>query len=226
MIPVYVNVFNRLTTTRTLCEQIARLDNAVPIIIDNASTWGPLLDWYSECDYEVIKLRDNLGHHSPWRCGAVRSDGSPLYCVTDCDLDLNEVPKDLLSVLEYSLDHNRVIKSGVGLRIDDVPKSQTSVISWEKRFWKKPTVDNRFFWAPIDTTFAMYSSRTPDSVATQVIVKATRTNVPYVARHMPWYLDLTNLDDENKNYFRTANSSNSWKPDGSKLHSSFQEVVK
>lgn len=217
MIPVYVNVFNRLATTRTLCEQIARLDGAVPIIIDNASTWGPLLDWYSECDYEVIKLRENMGHHAPWRCGAVRSDNSSLYCVTDCDLDLDGVPADLLSVLEVPLHWPRVVKSGIGLRLDDVPAWQSDVLTWERRFWTQPTNNGPYFWALVDTTFAMYSAATPDSVATTVRVKATRTDAPYLARHMPWYLDLENLDKENANYFRTANSSNSWKIGNGKL---------
>ena len=45
MTPVIVNVFNRLTTTRKLCEQLAER-GCRPIILDNASTWEPLLEWY------------------------------------------------------------------------------------------------------------------------------------------------------------------------------------
>jgi hypothetical protein len=68
----------------------------------------------------------------------------------------------------------------------------------------------------------MYRANTPIRIATKVAgVRAVRTAQDYTARHMPWYLDPTNLDEENWNYFATANSSNSWRPDGDKLVSRF-----
>lgn len=223
MTPVYVNVFNRLTTTRRLCDQIAALDNAVPIIVDNNSTWEPLLEWYKQCPFEVIRLSENLGHHAPWKCGATARPNDGCYCVTDCDLDLQGVPSDLIGRLREPLTswRNPPVKSGVALRIDDLPVWQTQVKAWESRFWKSK-VDRFRYWAPIDTTLAMYRSNTPDSIATKVVgVRAVRSAGPYTARHMPWYLDPANLDEENANYFATANSSNSWRPAGDKLVSRF-----
>lgn len=223
MIPVYVNVFNRLTTTRKLCEQIAALDNAVPIIIDNASTWEPLLDWYQHCQFEVIRLTENYGHHAPWRVGATARQNNGFYCVTDCDLDLEGVPADLMAVIQQPLTswHNPPVKSGVALRIDDLPAWQTQVKEWESRFWRN-RVDGFRYLAPIDTTLAMYRAHTPVRIATRVAgVRAVRTAGPYTARHVPWYLDPTNLDEENANYFATANDSNSWRPEGDKLTSRF-----
>lgn len=226
-VPVYVNTFNRLTTTRKLCEQITALDNAVPVIIDNASTWERLLDWYQHCPFDVIRLTENMGHHAPWKCGATARPNEGFYCVTDCDLDLDGIPGDLLDVLKKPLTSwdNPPVKSGVALRIDDLPPWQTQVKEWESRFWKQRIAD-RFgevrYWAPIDTTLAMYRSHTPVRVATKVAgVRSVRTAGPYTARHVPWYLDPTNLDEENANYFATANDSNSWRPDGDKLTSRF-----
>jgi hypothetical protein len=223
VIPVYVNTFNRLTTTRKLCEQIAALDNAVPIIVDNASTWEPLLDWYRDCPFEVIRLTENMGHHAPWKCGATARPNEGVYCVTDCDLDVEGVPADLLDVLREPLTswRNPPVKSGVALRIDDLPPWQTQVREWESRFWRQ-RADGFRCWAPIDTTLAMYRSHTPVRIATKVAgIRAVRAGGDYTARHMPWYLDPTNLDDENANYFATANSSNSWRPEGDKLVSRF-----
>lgn len=222
MTPVYVNTFNRLTTTRKLCEQIAGLDNAVPVIIDNASTWEPLLDWYQHCPFEVIRLTENLGHHAPWKCGATSRPNDGFYCVTDCDLDLEGVPADLIHVLTVPLVRWTAppVKSGVALRINDLPAWQTQVSGWEARFWKNRT--GIYYHAPIDTTLAMYRAATPIRIATRVAgVRAVRAAGPYTARHMPWYLDPTNLDEENANYFATANDSNSWRPDGDKLTSRF-----
>lgn len=223
MIPVYVNVFNRLTTTCKLCEQIAALDNAVPIIIDNASTWEPLLEWYKDCPFEVIRLDMNLGHHAPWITGITNRPNNGVYCVTDCDLDLEGIPSDLMQVLRDPLASWRMppVKSGVALRIDDLPEWQTTVKEWESRFWRN-RIRGSYYLAPIDTTLAMYRSGTPHRSALRVAgVRATRVAGEYTARHVPWYLDPTNLDEENANYFATANDSNSWRPDGDKLTSRF-----
>lgn len=223
MTPVYVNTFNRLTTTRRLCEQIAALDNAVPVIVDNASTWEPLLDWYEDCPFEVIRLPENLGHHAPWSCGATTRPNDGFYCVTDCDLDLEGIPTDLMRVLNVPLTtwSDPPKKSGVALRVDDLPSWQTQVKEWESRFWRCPA-SGIYYKAPVDTTLAMYNARTPIRVVTRVPgIKATRAAGKYTARHMPWYLDPKNLDEENQNYFATANESNSWRPDGDKLTSRF-----
>lgn len=217
MTHVYVNVFNRYQTTRILCDQIAALDNATPIIIDNASTWEPLLDWYNNCPYEVIRMRENLGHHAPWLSGVISHDASPVYGVTDCDLDLTGVPSDAIEYLASGLSRG-IIKCGLSLRIDDLPPWQTSVKSWEARWWKSPLPGGRFFRAAIDTTFALYRKETHHSVCMRVVnVPALRAAPPYTARHVPWYLDGENLDAENANYFATANSSNSWRPNGKQL---------
>lgn len=220
-VPVYVVTYNRITTTKKLCEQISQLRNADPIIIDNNSDWEPLLDWYASCGYEVIRLRENKGHHSAWTSGVVQADNARLYVVTDCDLDIEGVPADVLEVLEQPfLWHNTsLVKSGLSLRIDDLPEWQTDVIAWESRFWKKPiTGDPRFYDAMIDTTFAMYQQSTPPAVAMRVRPgNSVRSAPPYVARHMPWYLDGDDLDPENYHYFETAGRSNSWKPKGKSL---------
>jgi hypothetical protein len=229
MIPVIVNVFNRLTTTRKLCEQIAALNNAVPIIVDNNSTWEPLLDWYKDCPFDVIRLTENRGHHSPWASGVIDGLAANVgyYCVTDCDLDIEGVPHDLMEVLRRPLTSCLkgicgVRKSGVSLRINDLPETQTDVINWEQQFWKRPIANGAYYIAPVDTTLAMYPRSLPHSVATRVVgVRTVRSGPPYTVRHMPWYLDPTNLDEENANYFATANSSNSWRPDGEKLVSRF-----
>lgn len=223
MTPVYVNVFNRLTTTRKLCEQIASLNNAVPVLVDNASTWEPLLDWYQHCPFEVIRLTENYGHHAPWQVGATARPNDGFYCVTDCDLDIEGLPADLIDVLREPLTawRNAPVKSGVALRIDDLPPWQTQVKEWESRFWRQPVGGFRY-WAPIDTTLAMYRANTPNRIATHVAgIRAVRAAGAYTARHVPWYLNPTDLDEENRNYFATANESNSWRPDGDKLVSRF-----
>ena len=222
MIPCYINTFNRLTTTKELCQQVALLDGVKPIIIDNASNYEPLLDWYESCDFEVIHLRENLGHHAPWKSGVIKQDNAERYIVTDCDLSLDGIPKDVIEVLKEPFgwyNKNKIIKSGLALRIDDLPPWQKDVINWEKRWWSNQVGhDPRFYYALIDTTFAMYEKKTPENIAMRVInCRCVRLAGEYQARHMPWYLDCNNLNDEELFYFRNANSSNSWKINGRKL---------
>jgi len=225
VIPIFVNTFNRLTTTKTLCEQIAALDNAVPVIIDNASTWEPLLSWYDDCPFEVIRLRENIGHHAPWLSGVVGQDSSPVYGVTDCDLDLSGVPVDAMERLQepFSWRGSRPpVKSGLSIRIDDLPPWQTAVRHWESRWWRRPINGGRFYVAAIDTTLALYRRETSHSVCMSVVnVLSVRSAPPYTARHVPWYLDGDNLDAENQHYFATSNQSNSWRPQGRSLRAGY-----
>lgn len=214
MIPAFVNTFNRLTTTRKLCDQIADL-GAKPIIIDNASDWQPLLDWYDHCPYRVVRLTENMGHHAPWRCGIMSEYDDTFYIVTDCDLDLDGIPCDALDVLKEPFGWGLgIVKSGFSLRIDDLPEWQSAVKQWESRWWRKPIM-GRWYDALIDTTAAMYQRTTPQHIATKVVgVRSVRSAPPYTARHAPWYLDGDALDRENQHYYQTANASNSWKPIG------------
>jgi hypothetical protein len=77
---------------------------------------------------------------------------------------------------------------------------------------------NGYYRAPIDTTLCMYPSSLLHYLAMSVMGVATvRSPSGYSARHIPWYLDGDDLDEENINYFMTANRSASWRPNGSSL---------
>ena len=221
MIPVYINTFNRLTTTRNLVEQVKRLPNAQPVVIDNDSDYEPLLEWYESKPCDIVRVKENIGHHAPWTSGVIAGDVAPLYVVTDCDIDIDGVPLDVLDVLQcpFRWNHYKPIKSGLALRIDDLPPWQTSVVQWEARWWKQRAVSgSHWYRAAIDTTFALYQRGTTMRQVQDVVrTPAVRLGGEYQARHMPWYLDGENLDEENKHYFATANASNSWKPSGKSL---------
>jgi hypothetical protein len=225
MIPVYINVFNRLTTTRNLVEQVKRLPDAQPVIIDNDSDYEPLLEWYATNPCDIVRLKENLGHHAPWLSGVISNDDAQRYVVTDCDIDIEGVPADVMGVLQepFCWRVGKPIKSGLALRINDLPPWQDAVMQWESRWWLKYSrMDRRFYNAAIDTTFAMYEQSTPFHLAMSVVrVLSVRLAGDYQARHMPWYLDCENLDEENRHYFATANKSNSWVPDGKRLSAAY-----
>ncbi|MGH9200228.1 MAG: class I SAM-dependent methyltransferase [Vicinamibacterales bacterium] len=77
-VPIFINNFNRLTSTRALASWVAELPGTRVIILDNDSDWPPVLEWYEHCPFEVRKLRANLGngHHgfaAPWKAPCHRT---------------------------------------------------------------------------------------------------------------------------------------------------------
>lgn len=206
-----------------MAEWFACIRGVEPIIIDNASTYQPLLDWYAnknECPFRVIRLDANHGHHAPWHQGCVlwghthkAMFGSDVYAVTDPDLDFTGVPWDLFDVCIVGFrEVPRAIKVGIGLRIDDIPEhANLRVWQCEGSYWTRDACE-RFFYAPVDTTFALYRARTEHRYAMDLGVPTIRAKPPYVARHLPWYWRKDELNDEQQYYFEHANSSNSWKP--------------
>ena len=192
--PVIINNRDRLTTTKAMVEYLLEYaPSAIPIILDNASTYPPLLDWYgklpSGCN--LVRLKANVGSKAPWSAlpQAARECGCPYYCVTDSDLDLTGVPPDFLSLLRRGLEQfPKVAKAGLGLRLDDLPDTPLAkrAYNWEyPRFWNEADRRGQWYLNAIDTTFAMYRSGT-EWGATQPHT-ALRAAPPYCCRHVPWY---------------------------------------
>ena len=179
MIPIYINNRDRLTTTRKMVEYLSQLHGCNITIIDNASTYQPLLDWYATCQVTVVRLNSNCGPYAMW--SAIEAQKTS-YIVTDSDLDLSHIPLDLLDVLSYGLRiHTSAIKVGLSLELNDLPPHSEKIINWERQFWS--TKSHGWWTASIDTTLALYR---PEARA-GVLGPAFRSDRPYTARHIPWY---------------------------------------
>ncbi len=167
-------------------------------MVDNASTYKPLLDWYKEEErgLEVIFLAENAGPLAPWKAATDLAQGADCYVVTDSDLDLTGVPVDVLEKLRDGLRrHPASIKAGLSIRIDDLPNLPASkaVAGWERQFWQT-RLDDDWYDAGVDTTFAMYlAGYHNDSPCAR---PAIRSAPPYTARHVPWY----QIDTEEERY--------------------------
>lgn len=212
-ITVWINNFNRLTSTQAMVEFLGRVPHCSTSIIDNASTYPPLLEWYDHAPCEVVRLNRNMGHLAPWLSGlATRGNGADFYAVTDPDLDLSNCPADLLEVLRLGLErYPERIKAGLGLEIGDLPARfpwRQGVIEHESQFWSRP-LDGQFFDASVDTTFALYRTGLDYLGNGWSYDPSLRANHPYVARHRPWYLDFLDLDEEERHYFTQAGPASS-----------------
>lgn len=200
--PIFINNRDRLTMPRNLAEQCSRLEDVGEIIvIDNASTYPPLLDWYENCPYKVIRLKENVGPHGLWRIGPPDTH----FVYTDCDLDIGGCPKGVLRILKEGLDwYKQMIKVGLSLEIDDIPNEyplKHLVVHHEADKWNPFHEDARFHLAGLDTTFSMYRPRAGWGGYTP----ALRTRRPYTAKHLPWY--IVEEDEEESYYIKHLNPS-------------------
>lgn len=199
-------VFNRLQLPIKLATWLFNR-GVEPVFIDNNSDYPPLMEYYhNRCPYKVMHMNKNYGHTVVWNPETTifqRLGITGPYIVTDPDLDLSGIPDDFLSVLEEGLKkYPQFDKCGFSLEINDCPDTGFGPADWEKQFWQKP-LDEMYFDAAIDTTFALYKTPT-------FSFNSIRTNRPYTCRHMPWY--YSNFEDMPKDeqyYFRTTSETHS-----------------
>lgn len=225
-IPIYVISFNRLEWLKPLTDRLAVIPKTKIIIVDNASTYGPLVEWLADCPYEVVRLKTNAGHRSPWTEKVIlspndhlRAYGSDYYAVTDPDLEFSDVPDDLIDrCIEGLTLCPGAVKCGPALRLDDLPSVEESAVQMElirrieSNYWTR-MLKPPFFAAPIDTTFAVYSIRTPHDAAMRPAA-GVRIAGPYAVRHLGWYLRKGEpLSDELRYYFEHAHGSASSRPE-------------
>jgi hypothetical protein len=189
MTPAYITTFDLLTWTQALAAECVRL-GLRPILLDNASTFPPMVEWLSNCPYEVIRRKSNGGPWAFFNDGLQRRQTGP-YVVTDSDLDLSGVPDDAVERMLHALDLNPTWpKAGLSIEIDDLPEHyqlRDHVRRVHRRWWKNP-LPGGCFGVQVATTFAVYlPEREPIRARNKYL--GLRMDRPYTARHLPWYLD-------------------------------------
>jgi hypothetical protein len=215
-IPIIIISFNQLYYLKQLIDFLKSHKYKNIVIIDNNSTYKPLLDYFDSIESSVIlhRLNQNLGHLVFWKSKELFDMYSKgYYIVTDADIvPVKKCPEDFVLHFKKILDKNfKVTKVGFSLKIDDLPDSNLNkqkVIDWEQQFWTTKITGNNFS-AYLDTTFAIY--RPNYNYNEKNFFTAIRTKEPYQSRHGGWYLDNKNLTEEQLFYFANCNESSSWR---------------
>lgn len=204
----FVITFNRYTWTRKLCEDLADVGLEV-IMIDNGSTYLPLIEWQEDCPFTVYRMKRNYGHKVFWEANLDKSYTDENYIITDHDLDISQVPKDFVDVLTQGLALHDVVKCGLSLEIDDLPDNEYTqkVKEWEGKFWETPRIKG-YYASDIDTTLAVYSRDKLSKINN--FFSALRAPKPYTARHLPWYNELDKISEEEKFYINSSVSCGYW----------------
>ena len=153
------------------------------VLLDNASTFEPLRDYYSHTPHEVVPLGANLGSRAIWAADLVPDEWF-VYTDPDC-IPADDCPTDAVAHLRDLLDRFPDFpKAALGLFVDDLPPALEGVARWERSLvsdgrWLAPGV----FGSLADTTFALYRPGAPFGY------HALRTGAPYLARHEGWYAE-------------------------------------
>lgn len=212
--PIFIISFNRLGYLQQLVQWLEQAGYTNLHIIDNASTYPPLLRYLAQSPHQVHHMDKNYGHLVLWESGQFDAViQSQPFVLTDCDvLPAQGCPHDVVAYLAQQLAiYTNKTKVGLSLRIDDLPDHyalKDQVIEWETPFWAHRLPDAPLFDAAIDTTFAYYRPNIPPSDPKWW--RALRTDAPYTAHHLPWYVDSSQpLTEEDLFYQRHVKAMSS-----------------
>ena len=217
MIPVLIPVFNNPTYTRTFVNQLKVLNVENIIILDNNSTYKPMLELLNdfENEHQVIRLGYNNGPHYALRDSEFYSNLPNYFCLSDPDLELSpNLPENFIDVFVDISNQYKIGKVGFAL---EVPKEEEfaqlymnldgklwNMREWEMQFWEnsigKTTDGYDLYLTTLDTTFALYNKIyfKPND-----LYKSIRVSGKFTAKHLGFY-SQENIPKYELMYYRNS----------------------
>ena len=228
-IPLFIICRDRTSCLLSLINYLEKTGFENIILVDNNSTYEPLLAYYKSTPHKVECLGTNLGHLCVWESELYKKYqlSKTKYIVTDPDiLPVEDCPNDFAEYFEEVLyNYPQAMNCGFGLKIDDIPKTnpfRNNIIECEGKMWNLELAAG-LYNAPIDTTFALYkplmfygktnnfrsqwAKDISDSIRMSTL-RSIRTGYPYIARHTTWYISKPN--EEELYYIARCQTSNCW----------------
>jgi hypothetical protein len=202
--PIFLIAFNRLEYLMQVVSWLETAGYTEIHIIDNDSSYPPLLEYLDTSPHHVHRMDKNYGHLVLWDSG--RFDDIIMhrnFVLTDCDILPDEAcPADVVERLAVILArYPNFTKTGLSLRIDDLPDHYSlkpKVLEWEAPFWEHKLENGTLYEAAVDTTFAYY--RPGITPKDKRWWRSLRTAAPLAARHLPWYADTSKPSHEDIYY--------------------------
>ena len=217
MIPFVIPVFNNPTYTRNFVNQLKVLNVENIIILDNNSTYKPMLELLNdlENEHQVIRLGYNRGPHYALRDSEFYSNLPNYFCLSDPDLKLSpNLPENFIDTFVDISNQYKIGKVGFAL---EVPKEEEfdqlymnldgklwNMREWEMQFWKnsigKTTDGDDLYLTTLDTTFALYNKiyfKPNDRY------KSIRVSGKFTAKHLGFY-SQENIPKYELMYYRNS----------------------
>ncbi len=211
--PIFISTRDRLNGPVKLINWLEAAGQEEIYIVDNQSTYPPLVEYLAQSPHTVIDAGANMGNIAPWASGAVDMYSVNRYYVTSDDdiIPTEDCPYDLFDLLHWGLTtYDRMPKASPSLIVDDLPEHYVhrNVAFTLHGRWQTPSraIDDKFYdCSSIDGVMALNRP----GIAKQFV--GARAQSPYSARHLSWYTDLDNPDEETKFYLDHASRSlTSW----------------
>lgn len=217
-IPVLVPSFNSPTYLRNMIGQLRALRCQSVIVVDNGSTYPPMLEFLASLSNEitVVLCNENKGARHIFLDRKNYALLPELFCVTDPDLQFNpQLPSDFLAELVCLTQEHAIGKAGFSLDISDrsrlreddflIAGKEYKIWEWEEQFWQEPlgllNGKDQVYRAFIDTTFAVYNKRFFER---ENPLAAVRVAGRYTCKHLPWYKGTFLPEAEDAFYRRAA----------------------
>lgn len=220
LVPILVPVFNNPTFLRRMLTQLSALGYSNITILDNASTYPPMLEYLDALAprFNVVRLGRNVGPRHAFMDAEFYRSLPQVFCLTDPDLDFNEeMPADFVDRLYALSMQYRVGKVGLALRIDDKLKlrqepfqigdAKYRIAEWEAQFWRAAVAPD-VYNASIDTTFALYNKAFFDPKNPLAALRVAGT---LACVHLPWLEDFQLPEDEVA-FYRQSNRHSFYLP--------------
>jgi hypothetical protein len=224
-LPVVINSFNQFTYLKNLFEKLEADGFRNIMIVDNNSTYAPLLDFYEHLSLSgraaVIFYGENKGPHFFHMKGVYKLFGSLPHVYTDPDLDYDFLSPTFLTELMTVSEKYSMFKVGPALKIPAPSEIDTDmyclhdgvkwgIADWEARYWKEQVDDGLYYPGHIDTTFHLFNP--PYFKIGSDLIDGIRVGKEgFIFKHIPWYKDKRIPVKEQVYYTRSASEKNSWK---------------
>jgi glycosyltransferase involved in cell wall biosynthesis len=221
-IPIVINSYNQPAYLRRMVVQLVDRGYENLLILDQASTYPPLLEMLETLErrFTVLRMARNNGPHWLFTSGFCAK--LPVHFVyTDADLQFSDAlgPLFIDEMLEVCMELS-ACKLGMALDVSrpdamrnfniNISGKSYTLVEWEKQFWTRRMTmkgGHEVYRAPVDTTFAIYNRTVFDAYLrrfyeTKVfdcmsVPNSFRIAGDFTCVHLPWMKDtLTSREEE------------------------------
>jgi hypothetical protein len=204
--------YNQPTYIKKMVNQLEKYTNDI-IIIDNCSTYTPLLEYYKEYKYTLLRQNKNYGHEVYKNIFMDKVVG-PIYILTDPDIEFNKnLPNNFIEELVNISNYYQAERVGFALlyNTNDIRnecihqgKSITNLesVNWIYKFLYK---DYEIYSGKIETTTCLINRNNKGD--------HYRIAGNYTCKHKPWHKNFEKEMpyEEYYNYLNNNISTIYWK---------------
>jgi len=218
-IPIVVIAYNNLFFVRNFIEQLKKFKNPI-ILIDNNSTYPPLLEYYraikeelgSKIDIRLLNYNYGSGVYM-----TLKETLPPIFILSDPDLELNpRMPANFSEIMLDLSNKYGAYKIAAALDISEKDKllqcnnyaGGKTIYDWETQYWKLRIPDSQYelykAGHPQDTTFCLINRNFP-------VENKIRVAGDFTAKHLPWYKNFIkdHISEEEQRFWKKNNRCSS-----------------